>query len=222
MQKWWLIGAGVVGVGLALLLLGRPFDTGTDIGPMADVDIQLTDHGPGAQPGGLIRGGGLAVEPGIEPTAVVGGAAGLVRASTAMVRPGARLPDPSVQIQGANPMAQRAAARRDVPEARLAARTTAPWTQIRREIAKAAGDDPNASALIGSVQSMLDDLKHTQRRPQSVDFADIQEQQTKLMDEIKSSPYFNSEIGRMLTLVDERNADYATEVRTGERVDPTR
>jgi hypothetical protein len=128
-----------------------------------------------------------------------------------MVRPGFTPPDPSKMVAGANPMAQRAAARRDTPEARLAAQTTAPWTQVRRELTKAAGDDPTAGALIGDVQTHLDDLRSTQRDPQAIDFSDVSRRQAELSARVRQSPFYNSEVERMLVLVEERVKTYESE-----------
>lgn len=224
MQKWWLIGAGVVGVGLAVLLLGRPLDTGEDVGPVAGPGVELPDQGPGAQPGGLVRGadgGGDDAEPGTVRAGQPLTAPPAVRPAGMMVRPGAAEINPETLTPGANPLARRAAARRDTPEARYAARTTAPWTQIRREISKAAPSDPAAQELVGEVQSLLDELRVTQRNPQSVDFEDLRTQQDSVVSKVRSSPWYNDEIDRMLVLLEERGETYKTEVATGERVDPT-
>lgn len=211
MQKYWLIGAGVVGVVLAVVLLGRPLDTGGEITTTTDGPVTLTDNGELAQPGGLVRDASGTPVPNDVPVAVEGvtHSDGPVRAGgTAMVRPGITPPDPTTMVAGANPMAQRAAARRDTPEARLAAQTTAPWTQVRREIAKAAGDNPDANALIGDVQTHLDDLRATQRDPQAVDFADVARRQAELSSRVRQSAFYNSEVERMLVLVEERVKTY--------------
>lgn len=207
MQKWWLIGAGVVGVGLAVVLLGRPLDTGEDVDPMGEVDVVLSENGERAQPGDLI---GRVQTPGADVDGVPSPSVipGDRPRNTTMVRPGSQPIDRSKMVSGPNPMALRAARRRDTPEARLSARITAPWTQVRREMAKAAGDDPNASALIGDVQAHLEDLKLTQRDPQSVDFEDIARHQDDLMRRVKESPFYNGEMERMLAMVDERTQSY--------------
>ncbi|MFT6819814.1 MAG: hypothetical protein ACJATT_003638 [Myxococcota bacterium] len=214
MQKWWLIGAGVVGVVLAVVLLGRPLDTGGEITTMTDGPVTLTEGGEGAQPGGLVRDAAGNLVPDGEQAVAAGVVASdrpIRVGGQAMVRPGFTPPDPTTMVAGANPMAQRAAARRDTPEARLAAQTTAPWTQVRREIAKAAGDDPAASALIGDVQTHLDDLRSTQRDPQAIDFSDVERRQTELSSRVRQSPYHNSEVERMLVLVEERVKTYKSD-----------
>ncbi len=214
MQKWWLIGAGVVGVVLAVVLLGRPLDTGGEITTMTDGPVTLTEDGEGAQPGGLVRdaaGNPVVADPQEVAAGVTASDLPVRVGGQAMVRPGFTPPDPSKMVAGANPMAQRAAARRDTPEARLAAQTTAPWTQVRRELAKAAGDDPTAGALIGDVQTHLDDLRSTQRDPQAIDFDDVARRQSELSARVRQSPYYNSEVERMLVLVEERVKTYQAE-----------
>ena len=215
MQKWWLVGAGVVGVVLAVVLLGRPLDTGGEITTTTDGPVTLTEQGEVAQPGGLVRdaaGNPVVVD---DPQQVAAGVTHsdtpIRSGGTAMVRPGLTPPDPHNMVAGANPMAQRAAARRDTPEARLAAQTTAPWTQVRREIAKAAGDDADASGLIGDVQTHLDELRSTQRDPQAIDFDDVSRRQAELTSRVRDSKYYNSEVERMLVLVEERMQAYQAE-----------
>src|SRR5687767_14889111 len=104
MKKWWLIGAGVVGIGLAVVLFPRP-DTGAD--PAVAEDPQFAGRAERLNNG--------VVRPGVDPATVRGRT-------------------PVDQRNGPTPMAAENAKRRAMPEAVYAGRATAPLAMIRREL----------------------------------------------------------------------------------------
>jgi hypothetical protein len=207
MQKWWLIGAGVVGVALAVLLLGRPLDTGEDVG--ASTGVRYDAQGrliPGSSEG-VVRG------PNGEPLPAgeVGpdGAPALTTGSIAMIKDGTR---PNAI---GNPLARRMAEARATPEGHFASRTQAPWTQVRREIAGKAPDDPAAAELVAEVNDVVTKLRETRRAPTTMDFEALATQQKDLMARIRQSPYHDERVEEMLAMVDQRFAEYEVERTTG-------
>lgn len=201
MQKWWLVGAGVVGVALAVLLLGRPFDTGGEVAP---------PEGPGS----VVIADGEVPQDGVIRGADGGSRSGLTRPGVErMVRDGAGSADivATGELGAGNPLARRTAARRDSPEARFASRTLAPWTQVRREIMGAAPDDPEAEALVTEVNELLEDLRVLRRDPGAVDFEDLTAAETALVGKIQASRFNNAGVTEMLGLIGQRRTDYGTE-----------
>lgn len=184
MQKWWIGVVGVAAVVLAVLLIGSP-DTGADVNERELTVPEATD------------GDGSGDE--------------LVRSEHRKNRSPAAVPLdengqplPKGSPMAANPKARAVMLRRQAPESQWAARTMAPWTQIRREVAK---QDPEAP-LIETVQSLLDEMRALRRDPATRDFDTIMAQQAEAVDAVRASGKVNAEIESMLTLIDSRQASY--------------
>lgn len=210
MQKWWLVGAGVVGVGLAVLLLGKPFDTGEDVGALNTPDVNLPEP---VQMGdeGLIRGAaGVRDASGVgRVTEATAGNPGTGSSSgSATTIEGEEAPS----RYGGNPLARRADARRDVPEARYASRVMAPWTEVRRQLAANGGDNESTRALADEIDGMLEDMKQLRREPSEIDFEALRATEVRLLEQVAGNPHANDEVRTMTGLITERYGDYETEL----------
>lgn len=177
-QKWWLVAAGVVGIGLAVLLFPRP-DTG---GP------------PSTPPARHVASEGVPVpRPALE--ALPGDPAGngpRVRAVTRRDEATAPLrPELAVERNGPNPIA--ALNMKNVtPEAIHAGRAAGPWTVIRRQLLRMEGD-PDAQAFSEQFAPMVEQLRTLRTDPESADYAQLEEQQRKYLDVVKSNPAWMSD-----------------------------
>jgi len=203
MQRWWLIVAGIVGIGLAVLLIPRP-DTGADV-PQVNLDNVEVPPLPPIRQNETLPLQERHDEPQPTTTQLSSPQAPPNREPpTALMNPGLHEGGPLL-----NPKAQRLAMRRDTPEARYAARAMGPWTQIRRLLAIKQADD----GQVQEVADMVDSLRQMFRDPSSVDPAQMEHQQTQLIGEIRKSDGGDPEIEKMLGLVEQRLDDYHTDQR---------
>ena len=192
MQRWWLVVAGVVGIGLAVLLVPRP-DTGdavTDRGvsPVTTATPTRADGEPtlvGRSP--VREGQPLAMSPDGAPMFETPGMVGTGK-------------EPSM-----NPRAARLSARMDTPEGRYAGKALAPWTQVRRLIAMKTTD---AGELGTDLETMVEDMRTMLRDPPGTDAADIEKRQVELISEIRESTYHDEEVEKMLSLLETRLDEY--------------
>ena len=193
MQRWWLVVAGVVGIGLAVLLVPRP-DTGDDVSdrPVASVmpgaPARADDGEPTLVGRSPVREG--------QPTALGPDGTPLFE-TPGMVGTGK---EPSL-----NPRAARLSARMDTPEGRYAGKALAPWTQVRRLIAMKTTD---AGELGTDVERMVEDMRTMLRDPPGTDAADIEKRQVEIIAEIRESTYHDEEVEKMLTLIETRLDEY--------------
>jgi len=194
MQRWWLVVAGVVGIGLAVLLVPRP-DTGDAVADREAVKVE-----PGAGP----------IDDGSEPTLV--GRTPVTDASPAIGPDGVpHMLQPSGTIEygkvpgDSNPRAARMSARVDTPEGRYAGKALAPWTQVRRELAEQTAD---AGEIQVEVDRMIDDMRVMLRDPPGTDAAEIEKRQVELISQLRASEYNDPEMEKMLTLLDTRLEEY--------------
>lgn len=203
MQRWWLIVAGIVGIGLAVLLVPRP-DTGAEV-PKVNLDnvevpplppirqnkaLPLQDPSEGDQQASA----DATSSPG-EPTATI---------PRGLIGPGHIRSGPLL-----NPKAQRLAAMRDTPEARFAARTMGPWTQVRRLLAIKQADQSE----VQQVQDLVDGLRQMFRDPTSSDAGSLEQKQTALIDQIRKTDGGDPEIEKMLGLIEQRTSEYHMDQR---------
>jgi hypothetical protein len=198
MQRWWLIVAAVLGIGLAVLLVPRP-DTGEDV-PEREIGEIVVPEGQTREAEGVVT----ARRPG--STAPVG----------TPERIGADGPDPEIAAiphkPPMNPAAERFAARRDVPEARYAARALAPWTQVRRLVASKNANDPAGNDLVTELEQMTTDMRIVLRDPTMIDFEELETRQTDLITKVRGSSLHDEEIEKMLALVETRLGEYHEEL----------
>lgn len=177
-QKWWLVAAGVVGIGLAVLLFPRP-DTGGPpkpaqapaVGsdgveaPRRAVDVRPFDRSTQAP---RVR----AVNPTGEDDVLL-------------------RPDPNLDRNGPNPIA--ALNMKNVtPEAIHAGRAAGPWTVIRRQLLRMEGD-PDAQAFSEQFAPMVEQLRTLRMEPESADYAQLEEQQRKYLEVVRSNPAWMSD-----------------------------
>ncbi|MCO4743322.1 MAG: hypothetical protein KC912_00950 [Proteobacteria bacterium] len=190
MQKWWVGAVALAAVVLAVLLIGSP-DTGGDV-TEREVDVPVISEGP-ASSDELIRG---AAEP-----------ADIDRSAAAVPIGADGLPLSKGNPLAANPIAKGVILRRTAPEAQWAARTMAPWTQIRRELAKTG--DPRAEEVIPKIQALVTDIRALRRDPATRDFDAIVAQQDEVEAAVKATGLVNEEITSMFSLIDQRMASYS-------------
>ncbi|TNE87403.1 MAG: hypothetical protein EP330_18220 [Deltaproteobacteria bacterium] len=198
MQKWWIGAVAVAAVVLAVLLIGSP-DTG---GEVTEREFSVPDIPEPSDDGTIIRGGGAVTS---------GGSPYKSPAAVPLDENGDPLP--LDDLMAAKPGSREILLRRQQPEAQWAARTMAPWTQIRREIANQDKESP----LIAEVNGLIGEIRELRRDPANRDFDTILEQQAAMRAKVEASGLVNGEIESMLALIDERkeaydNGDYSPEM----------
>jgi hypothetical protein len=188
MQKWWVAGGAVVAVALAVLVIGRP-DTG---GEVTERDLE-TPTVEAQEPGedDLIRGGGSR-----------GGNAS--RSPSAVVLDENGMVIPVGDVRASKPGSRELALRQQQPEAQWAARSMAPWTQIRRQLASQDAEHP----AIAEVSGLIGEIRELRLDPAKRDVAAILEQQAAVEASVRSSGLVNDEIERMLELLNSRQGAY--------------
>lgn len=189
MQKWWVGAVALMAVVLAVLLIGSP-DTGGDVSERELAVPEVAD-GPRSD-GELIRGAAEADLGERSPAAIPLGVDGVpLKAGNPM---------------GANPLAQAVVMRRTAPESQWAARTMAPWTQIRRELSKQGGAE--SEVLVPKIEALVDEIRALRRDPATRDFEQILIQQDEVEAAVKSSGLMNAEITSMFDLISQRMTSY--------------
>jgi len=158
-QKWWLILAGIIGIGLAVVLFPRP-DTGEAI-PEADLS--------NADPLNF-------QEPGQErPSAAPPSRDKIVKRRE--MRPH--------DMKGRLPLAVSASRRQADPEAILAGRASGPWTIIRRQLILAKTDD--GKQIADRIAPLVTDLRTIRRDPMALNWDEVVAQQRSLADEVRAN-----------------------------------
>jgi len=164
-QKWWLIAAGVVGIGMAIVLFPRP-DTGEDI-PEAD----LTNADPLNFK-----------EPGQEKAKASKTLPGGAKRRATMRR------DLNVQDlskRGPLPLAHAASRRKAAPEAVFAGRASGPWTIIRRQLILT--ETEAGKEMADEIAPLVSDLRSIRRDPMSLDWDEIVADQLALADDVRGN-----------------------------------
>lgn len=160
-QRWWLLAAGIVGIGLAILLFPRP-DTGGGEADMSNRDpLDFTAEGVKERPGRF--------RPGSDPNMPL------------------HRDLPKDQRKGPNPMAEAAAARRAVPEAQYAGRVSAPFTLIRRQLLQEGSDE--ATVLAQDVTKMISDLRTLRRDPEVFTWEELEVRMDDIVERVEASSF---------------------------------
>ncbi len=138
-QRWWLVAAGVVGIGLAILLFPRP-DTGSEVPDADPTNTQPLDFRQAKPKTGEHR---------------------VMRAASAK-----KLPMEHQQMRlGPNPVALEYAKARDNPASLYAGRATGPWAVIKRQLGLNGSEQ--ALALSDEITPLVADLRMLRRDPSS-------------------------------------------------------
>ncbi len=158
MQKKWIAAiAGVVGIGIAVVMIPMP-DTGGDVPDYVspEVDVSDLEAAPPPADDAPLERAPVATDVAADPTgSVVDASAVPVARVGVKARPGARVS--GQPIPGAiNPVAEeRADLLHSSPEGQAALTMAAPWAEIGR-VASAAGDAELAEAASGLAESVRD------------------------------------------------------------------
>jgi len=163
-QKWWLILAGVVGIGLAVVLFPRP-DTGEDI---PEADLSNTDP-LNFKEAGQER-----------PTVVQ-------RTRDNAVKRRDLKPHDATR----RPLAMAANRRQAAPEAIFAGRASGPWTIIRRQLILSKTED--GKALADRIAPLVTDLRTVRREPMALDWDEVVARQKAMAEEVRANPEWMSD-----------------------------
>lgn len=185
MNRWWIVAAGAVGIGLAVLMIPKA-DTGGDI-PVLDLQVETrTEAGDRVDEGAMSRDPDAAPpKKKVRPPSEAEIAAGRARAEDEQ-----------------NPLAERLSHLVITPEVKTASGLQAPWTDTRRMLTKSGG--AGASELTGRIDKLNNAMAKFRRSPASVEWSDFEAEQRQLLADIRASSYTNGEIEASLKLVEER------------------
>lgn len=196
MQRWWLVGAGVIGIALAIVLFPRP-DTGGVV-PQPDptnnqpLNFQRpSPDDPGTADDPLARKG--LSRPGADPTKI--------RAihDRKSIKPEER--------NGPNPLAAESARKRSQPEAVYAGRASAPFTLIRRELLRE--DTDESRALAEEMTLLITDLRSQRRDPDSFEWGALETRMKESADKLRGTNYeSNADIAQSLVRLDDILNEY--------------
>ena len=204
-QRWWLLAAGVVGIGLAILLFPKP-DTGGDI--------------PNPTPG---RVDFNAAPEDAEPGERADGAKGLKRAERSPVKipasggprigPVANLDPATIERvrRGPSPMALENVRMRSQPEAVFAGRVAGPLSLMRRQLLLS--DSDAAKDLGNEMAGLVSALREQRRDPRVHDFDILLQQAQDFGERIRGDAAFmqDEQVAQSIARLDEVIAEY-TEV----------
>lgn len=186
MNRWWIVGAGAVGIGLAVLMIPKA-DTGGDI-PVLDVQVQTrTEAGERVDEGAMNRDPDAPAKNKVRPPSKSEIAAARARAE-----------------EEPNPLAERLSHLVITPEVKTASGLQAPWTDTRRKLAAAGGAD--AADLTGRINKLNSSMARFRRSPGSAEWSDFEAEQTQLLADIRGSRFHTSDVETSLQLVEERMA----------------
>ncbi len=167
-QKWWLVAAGVVGLGLAIILMPRP-DTG------ADLEVNPTNVDP-------LNFDGDA--PAKDPKNISMSKAG--EGDDGKVRVARRDLIPVEERMGANPVAAAQLSARNTPDAVYAGRISGPLAGARRQLLMM--EDPEAKEHAESIAQLILDLRALRRSPDDFEFAPLEVRVQKFIDDMNARP----------------------------------
>ena len=167
-QKWWLIAAGVVGLGLAFILMPRP-DTGDSL------EVDPTNVAP------LDFDGNAVVN---DPKHI-----SMNRAKSgnpSELRVTRRDQIPAKQRMGANPVAAAQLQARSTPDAVYAGRVSGPLAGARRQLMLM--EDEEAKAYGENLAQTILDLRALRRSPEEYEWAPIEAQVQEFLEAMHAHP----------------------------------
>lgn len=204
MQRWWLVVAGIVGIGLAVLLIPRP-DTGGEI-PSQDLSgIEVPQTRTPQADEGVIRA--KRRPDGSRDRTMMGSRddGSTVRTKEATIDPA---PGAVTRI---NPKASRLDMRRNTPETQYARKTLAPWTQLRRLVAQQGPTEGEGLQLLRELESMNSDVREMMREPWNFDGAEMAQRTESLIERVRDSEFHDAETEKMAAVIETRLGDYRAE-----------
>ncbi len=198
MKRWWLIAlAGVLGIGLAVLLVPRP-DTGGEAPERAQ-------HLP------RIKGSDVPEVTGQEDWHPERVRQGAEDGPGRTVRTGPMERDGQGVGEG-NPLSQATVEARNTPEMRSITRAATPWVQITRLLRGAEGD-PLAAELADESNQLVKELRDARREPWNLDYQEYASRQQSLVGAIRQSGSMDPELDKALQRVEQIMAEYDTELQ---------
>lgn len=214
MKRIWIPVAGVVGIGLALLLIPRP-DTGGDV-PEADL--------------GSVEGPTTFVNPKEARAAARAKAREEREAAAARGEPVA--PAPSSEPGGPDPLGlQERRVRPEVaerqhqrlrPEYVMANKTSTPWTVARGEIGISQPADAGRERLLEDIDLLLSDLEVIKQDPNKWDWATIEARQRNLMTSVERSGRMTDDIRSAFGTLNQHLGSYGEAQKAWEEAEAAR
>jgi hypothetical protein len=199
-QKWWLIAAGVVGIGLAILLFPKP-DTGSSIPDPTPGRVSF-DAAPEVMDGDQSAGQNKTDAP---------TATRIDKRTARLTGPIANIDPAAVQQlrRGPSPTAMENVRRRAEPEAVFAGRVAGSISLIRRQLLLS--DSDAAKDLGNEMASLVSSLREQRRDPRLHDFAILLEDATEFGNKVRSSPDYmaDEQIVQSIERLDQSVAEYA-------------
>jgi hypothetical protein len=188
-QKWWLVAAGALGIGLAILLFPKP-DTGDDI-PSANPENRRPLDFKGQSPDKAER---PVLPNGPKRRPILPGEP----ANPALMR---RPLEEGHVRRGPNPIAAETIKRRSQPESLYAGRASAPFSMIRRELLLMGTDE--SKEIANEMASLISDLRSQRRDPDLFPWDELEGRMNGMGDQLKGTDYMsNEQISQSLTRLD--------------------
>jgi hypothetical protein len=184
-KKWWFIGAGVIGIVLALLVFntlpgtGDPTDSikGKVTFDEAEASLRAGEAPVARMPD---RGGATAR---LRPEAL--------RRNVAKAPHGGLLVREDGVRSGGNPVSQALVASRSTPEGLYAGRAQAPFALIRRQLMLT--EEADAKAMANQIGNLIADLRDMRRNPNPDGWDALENQMASWSDRIAHSDYAEEE-----------------------------
>ena len=194
-KKWWFIGAGVVGIVLALLVFNTLPGTGAPAdsirGKVAFDQAEVPLGGEEAPVARMPDRGGVTAR--LRPDAL--------RKNIAKVPHGGLLVREDGVRSGGNPVSQALLASRSTPEGLYAGRAQAPFALIRRQL-MLTGED-SAKAMANQIGNLIVDLRDMRRNPDPDGWDALENQMESWSDRISNSDYADEEhVGQSIERLD--------------------
>ncbi len=184
-KKWWFIGAGVIGIVLALLVFNTLPGTGDPTAPIkGKVAFDEAEASLGAEEAPVARmpdRGGVTAR--LRPDAL--------KRNIAKVPPGGLAVREDGVRSGGNPVSQALVASRSTPEGLYAGRAQAPFALIRRQLMLTGEAD--AKAMANQIGNLIADLRDMRRNPNPDGWDALEGQMESWSNRIANSDYAEEE-----------------------------
>lgn len=205
-QKWWLVAAGLVGIGLAVLLFPKP-DTGGDIPDPTPGRVDFNAAPEEEAGGAIVENRGVDAEKVARP---VSGRMRPMDRGQGLTPPivNANPADPDQLRRGPSPAALENVRLRSQPDAVFAGRAAAPISLIRRQLLLS--DSEEAKDLGNEMAGLVSALREQRRDPRMHDFDVLLQQVAGYGDQVRTSDHMSDpQVAQSIERLDEVLAEYA-------------